>query len=207
MVPFKSGKVVVVSVDFRMLCMKTPCSLMQEPLVAINKWHFKDMGKEKESYWQKLFCYPHQFSLSPLTIHSGLTCHIFLQSACEQCQQGLAKLKAHTNWNGFLPFYYNGNQCKKMLHHKRLQPANSSDHSEESNLRTVWMHYMDTNKTYGEKAWRQLHKNAMSNIEQVLEATSHKTAAIGPLTTHHKNYPKLDKSDMRDTAGEVGTNS
>ena len=28
----------------------------------------------------------------------------------------------------------------------------------------VWMHYMDGNKTYGKKAWRQLHKNAASNI-------------------------------------------
>ena len=32
------------------------------------------------------------------------------------------------------------------------------------------MHYMDANKTYGEKVWRQLHKNAVSNIEQVIEA-------------------------------------
>ena len=48
----------------------------------------------------------------------------------------------------------------------------------------IWMHYMDANKTYREKAWRQLPKNAASNIEQVLEATPHKTAA----TTHHENY-------------------
>ena len=27
------------------------------------------------------------------------------------------------------------------------------------------MHYMDANKTEGEKAWQQLHKNAASNIE------------------------------------------
>ena len=32
------------------------------------------------------------------------------------------------------------------------------------------MHNVDANETYGEKAWRQLHKNAASNIEQVLEA-------------------------------------
>ena len=51
----------------------------------------------------------------------------------------------------------------------------------------IWMHYMYTNKTYGEKAWR--HKNAASNIEQVLEATPHKTAVIRPPTTHHENYP------------------
>ena len=41
---------------------------------------------------------------------------------------------------------------------------------------------------YGEKAWRQLHKNAASNIEQVLEAASHKAVAVWPLTTHHENY-------------------
>ena len=42
---------------------------------------------------------------------------------------------------------------------------------------------------YGEKAWPQLHKNAASHIEQVLEATPHKTAAIRSPTTHHENYP------------------
>ena len=31
--------------------------------------------------------------------------------------------------------------------------------------------------------------NAASNIEQVLEATPHKAAAIRPPTTHHENYP------------------
>ena len=42
---------------------------------------------------------------------------------------------------------------------------------------------------YREKAKRQLHKNAASNIEQVLEAAPHKAAAVRSLTTHHKNYP------------------
>ena len=49
---------------------------------------------------------------------------------------------------------------------------------------------------YGEKAWRQLHRNAMSNIEQVLKAASHKTAAVRlPITkaiqvrrTRHAGY-------------------
>ena len=39
-----------------------------------------------------------------------------------------------------------------------------------------------------EKAWRQLHKNAASNIEQVPEATPYKTAAVRPPITHHENY-------------------
>ena len=48
-------------------------------------------------------------------------------------------------------------------------------------------------KTYGEKAWQQLYENAASNIEQVLEATPNKTAAIRPLTTHHENYPSYSR--------------
>ena len=52
----------------------------------------------------------------------------------------------------------------------------------------IWMHYMDANWTYGEKAWRQLHKNAASDIEQVLEAAPHKTASVWTPTTHHENY-------------------
>ena len=38
----------------------------------------------------------------------------------------------------------------------------------------VMMHYLDANKTAGEEARRQLHKNAARNIEQVLEATPNK---------------------------------
>ena len=48
---------------------------------------------------------------------------------------------------------------------------------------------MDANYTAGEKAWRQLHNNAVSNTEQVLEAAPHKAASVGPPTTHHENYP------------------
>ena len=50
------------------------------------------------------------------------------------------------------------------------------------------MHYIDANLAYGEEAWQQLHKNGASNIEQVLEAINHKTAAVRSPTTHHKNY-------------------
>ena len=39
-----------------------------------------------------------------------------------------------------------------------------------------------------EKAWWQLHKNAESNIEQVMETAPHKAAAVRPPTTHYKNY-------------------
>ena len=38
------------------------------------------------------------------------------------------------------------------------------------------------------KGWRQLHKNAGSNTEQVLEATPNKAAAVRQPTTHYENY-------------------
>ena len=38
------------------------------------------------------------------------------------------------------------------------------------------------------KARRQLHKNTVSNTEQVLEAAPHKAAAVRPPTTYHENY-------------------
>ena len=41
----------------------------------------------------------------------------------------------------------------------------------------------------GEKARQQLHKNAVSNIEQVLEATPHKAPTIWLPTSYHENYP------------------
>ena len=41
---------------------------------------------------------------------------------------------------------------------------------------------------YGEKEWRQIHKNAASNIEQDLEDALHKAAPVRPPTTNHENY-------------------
>ena len=51
------------------------------------------------------------------------------------------------------------------------------------------MHYLDAHKTDGEEARQQLHKNAASYIEQVREATPHKTPTIRPPTSHYENYP------------------
>ena len=69
------------------------------------------------------------------------------------------------------------------------------------------MHYMDANLTDREKAWRQLHKNDASNIEQILEATPPQSS--GCTATYHpsRKLSKFDEPDMRDTAGEVGTSS
>ena len=52
----------------------------------------------------------------------------------------------------------------------------------------LWMHYMDSNKTAGEEARLQLHKNAASNLEQVLAATPHKTPTVRPPSSYHENY-------------------
>ncbi len=45
---------------------------------------------------------------------------------------------------------------------------------------TVLMHHMDADKAYRERAIRELHKNATSYIEQILEATSQETAVRPP---------------------------
>ena len=51
------------------------------------------------------------------------------------------------------------------------------------------MHSMDTNKTAGEEARWQLHKNAASNLKPVLAAKPHKAPTIRPPASHHENYP------------------
>ena len=60
---------------------------------------------------------------------------------------------------------------------------------------------------YGEKAWRQLHKNAASNIEQVLEAAPPQSSSCTATYHPSRKLSELEEPDMRDTAGEVGTNS
>ena len=49
---------------------------------------------------------------------------------------------------------------------------------------TVGMHHMNTDKAYREKTRQELHKNTTNYTEQILEATSHKTAAVQPPTPH-----------------------
>ena len=71
----------------------------------------------------------------------------------------------------------------------------------------IWLHYMDANKTAGEEARWQLHKNAACNPEQVLAATPHKTPTVRPPAPLSRKLFKLDEPDMQDTAGEAEMNS
>ena len=66
---------------------------------------------------------------------------------------------------------------------------------------------MDANKTAGEEARWQLHKNAACNPEQVLAATQHKTPTVRPPVPLSRKLFKLDEPDMHDTAGEAEMNS
>ena len=52
----------------------------------------------------------------------------------------------------------------------------------------IWVHDMDANKTAGEEARRQLHKNATCYLEQVLVAIPHKTPTVRPSAPYHENY-------------------
>ena len=61
----------------------------------------------------------------------------------------------------------------------------------------IWMHYMDSNKTAGEEARRQLYKNAASNLEQVLAATPHKTPTVRPPASYHENYSSQTNQTCR----------
>ena len=54
---------------------------------------------------------------------------------------------------------------------------------------------------YGEKALLQLHKNATSNIEQVLETAHRNAAAIRPPTTHCENYQNWTNQTFRTSTG------
>ena len=47
----------------------------------------------------------------------------------------------------------------------------------------VWMHHLDANKTARKETRRQLHKDVVSNIKQVLAATPHKSPTIRPPIT------------------------
>ena len=69
------------------------------------------------------------------------------------------------------------------------------------------MHYLDADKTAGENARWQLHKNAASNIEQVLEATPPQSTNYMATYLPSQKLSKLDEPDMQDTAGEAGTSS
>ena len=55
------------------------------------------------------------------------------------------------------------------------------------------MHYMDANKTNGEIAWQQLHKNAASNIGGSTQQSSSCTATYHPA----RKLSKLDETDVR----------
>ena len=59
---------------------------------------------------------------------------------------------------------------------------------------------MDSNKTAGEEARRQLHKNAASNLEPVLAAIPHKTPTVRlAACLLLRKLLNLDEPDMQDT--------
>ena len=60
---------------------------------------------------------------------------------------------------------------------------------------------------YVEKAWRQLHKNAASRYWTSPGGSLPQSSSCTDIYHPSRKLSKLDKPDMRDTAGEVGTNS
>ena len=67
----------------------------------------------------------------------------------------------------------------------------------------IWLHYMDSNKTAGEEARRQLHKQSWTSPGGNTRQDTNYTATCLP----SRKLSKLDEPDMQDTAGEAGTSS
>ena len=60
----------------------------------------------------------------------------------------------------------------------------------------IWMHYMDSNKTAGEEARWQLHKNAASNLEQVLAGNIPQDTNCTATCLLSRKLFKLDEPDV-----------
>ena len=69
------------------------------------------------------------------------------------------------------------------------------------------MHHLDANKTAGEEARRQLHKNVASNIKQFLAATLPQSTNYTAAGLPSRKLSKLDEPGAQDTAGGPGTSS
>ena len=89
-----------------------------------------------------------------------------------------------------------------------IQKSDSSDKTKKCGRVStiVWMHYMNTNVTYGEKSREELHKNTMCYFEQILEARSCKTNSCTATYLSSHKASKEDKQDMLLTAREVRMN-
>ena len=68
------------------------------------------------------------------------------------------------------------------------------------------MLHLDANKTSGEEARRQLHKNVASNTDQFLVATPPQSTNYTATCLPSRKLSKLDEPDTQDTAGEAETN-
>ena len=64
---------------------------------------------------------------------------------------------------------------------------------------TMWMHHIDTNKTLLEKALLELRNYTMCCLEQILDTTSNKIAAVCPSLSPLINHP----SKMNMTCGAL----
>ena len=62
-------------------------------------------------------------------------------------------------------------------------------------------------KRLEKKLRRELHKNAASNIEQVLEGNTTQSTNCTATYLPSRKLSKLDEPDIQDTAGEAGTSS
>ena len=70
----------------------------------------------------------------------------------------------------------------------------------------IRLHHLDFNETLEEKAWWELHKDAVSYFDKIQESAPYKTATVRPLTSHIINHPRSDGQYMQGFAGELKAN-
>ena len=79
--------------------------------------------------------------------------------------------------------------------------------SSSSASTTGQMHHMDADEMHRQKSRQELHKKTTCYSKQNLEPTPRKTTGVRPFTPPSLKLPKLDKQDIRETAGEVRKSS
>ena len=63
---------------------------------------------------------------------------------------------------------------------------------------TIWLSHVDSKETFEEKVWWELHKNAMTCFEQILQTTNRKEAAVRKLFSYLRTHPgKMNKKSKK----------
>ena len=161
-------------------------------------WNGTDYSHEMDlalNNHQRLICHKTQPTNQPIKPYRQQYCYEQLEYSIEPlwpdetcCHTDSLRCGPHTNRDSCETSKKDSRQRRHALVGRlRCQAIKNSPTEAGKDIRNG-SHYMDSNKTTGEEARRQLHKNAAGNLEQVLAATPHKTPTVRPPASYHENY-------------------